>query len=872
MEKNRFLLFLLFCCLLPMLAQAQTVLVCNDMVQISVDDNCSATLGSDMILEGTYCCYDDYVVEIDREPPFGNGPWVAAVLDKADVGKIYQVRVTDPAFGNSCWGNISIFDRTPPKMNCKGLTVADLSPAGTASLQIADIQATAVDACSDATEVTLQFTNNQTSVNYTCSNLGMNLVSLTATDGVGNTSSCITNVLVRDPANYCIGAGSGCSTGCPPSQVVTYEHGTTVLLPAFQNDDFTPFDPYGFPTFDPNCGQVDTTYEVTYTPSTTGQDWFTREWNLYVDGVPFPFGNCKQVVVFPSSRTFTFTGKLFVDSLVNCQQDAGEVGVAGFKIAATRLPGYERIEVATTADGTYTIVMEANLSDSDIEVSLQLPNGLYTGCPTIFSIPADTAEVQHSFDFGLFSEVQCPLMEVNVGNNRLRRCFDNNRFDVKYANLGFQPAEDAYIILELDTLLTVTSASRPYTVDGNLYTFQLGDVPRFSSGTFWVNTLVSCNTVLGQTLCADATIYPHNPCGGGAWAGPQVEARAVCEGDSVRLEVRNIGQQDMTEMLDFIVVEDIIMRTSKSFNLQAGESTWVKMPANGSTWRIEAKQVAGFPANDRPSASLEACGGLNTPGLINAFAMNDDPLYNDTECSLVIGSYDPNDKSAAPTGYNPAHIIRANTDLEYKIRFQNTGTDTAFTVVVVDTLSSLLDWNTVEAGASSHRYRMEVRHGGILRFVFDNILLPDSNVNEAASNGYVKFRIAQKPDLPDGTLIENDAAIYFDFNDPIITNTAFHTIGAPYIEVSPTRNPAMPDVTVAVRPNPFQDQAVLEVQGHTLRDGLLRLHDAQGRIVQTQVFEGNRCKIERNGLPSGIYFLQITDGGVLVSTGKVQVH
>lgn len=873
MEKNRFLLLLLLCGLLPIFGQAQTAMVCNALVQVSVDENCSATLKSEMILEGgPYCCYDDYIVEIDRVPPFGNGPWVVAVLDKVDIGKTYQVRVTDPASGNRCWSNISVSDRTPPKLNCTGLTVADLNPAGNVTLQIADMQVTALDACYDATEVTLKFTNNQTSVAYDCSDLGMNLISLTATDGIGNTSSCQANVLVRDPANYCIGPGSGCTTGCPPSQVVTFDHATDVLLPAFQANDFAPFDPYGHPTFDAACNAVDTTYEVTYTPTTTGQDWFTREWNLYLDGVPFPFGNCKQVVVFPSSRTFTFTGKVFVDTLLNCTYDAGEAGVPKFKVAATRLPSNERVEVATAADGTYVIVMEANLSDSDIEVNLQLPSGLYTSCPTVFSIAADTPQVQHTFDFGLYSEVQCPLMEVNIGNARLRRCFDNNIFNVIYANRGFQPAEDAYIIIEMDTLLSVVTSNRPYTTDGNLYTFQLGDVPAFSSGTFWVNTLVSCNSVLGQTLCADATIYPHAPCGGEEWAGPVVEARAVCEGDSVRLEVRNTGQQDMSEMLDFIVVEDIIMRTSGKFSLKAGEGTWVKMPANGSTWRIEAEQVSGFPAQDFPSAFLEACGGLNTPGLPTAFAMNDDPLYNDTECSLVVGSYDPNDKSAVPTGYNPEHIIRANTDLEYKIRFQNTGTDTAFTVVIVDTLSQLLDWNTIEAGVASHRYRMEVRQGGILRFVFDNILLPDSNVNEAASNGYVKFRIAQKPDLPNGTRIENKAAIYFDFNDPIITNTAFHTIGAPYVEVSSTHNPAMPNVTVAVRPNPFSDQALMEVKGHILSDGLLRLHDAQGRVVQTQIFVGNQCKIERNGLPSGIYFYQIMDGGTLVSTGKVQVH
>ncbi|MBL8964476.1 MAG: aldehyde dehydrogenase, partial [Phycisphaerae bacterium] len=49
-------------------------------------------------------------------------------------------------------------------------------------------------------------------------------------------------------------------------------------------------------------------------------------------------------------------------------------------------------------------------------------------------------------------------------------------------------------------------------------------------------------------------------------------------------------------------------------------------------------------------------------------------------CLPNIGAYDPNDKQAVPVGYGPEHFIRAGDPLHYQIRFQNTGTDTAFTV------------------------------------------------------------------------------------------------------------------------------------------------------------------------------------------------
>ncbi|MCK6693935.1 MAG: HYR domain-containing protein, partial [Thermoanaerobaculia bacterium] len=96
-------------------------LVCNDLVQVSVDQNCEAVVGADQVLEGgPYGCYDDYIVQLDKTAPFGNGPWVPAVLGPADVGKTYQVRVVDPENNdNKCWGNIKVEDKLPPQLVCR---------------------------------------------------------------------------------------------------------------------------------------------------------------------------------------------------------------------------------------------------------------------------------------------------------------------------------------------------------------------------------------------------------------------------------------------------------------------------------------------------------------------------------------------------------------------------------------------------------------------------------------------------------------------------------------------------------------------------------------------------------------------------------
>jgi len=135
-------------------------------------------------------------------------------------------------------------------------------------------------------------------------------------------------------------------------------------------------------------------------------------------------------------------------------------------------------------------------------------------------------------------------------------------------------------------------------------------------------------------------------------------------------------------------------------------------------------------------------------------------------------AFDPNDKSVEPAGNLTLQNIHDEDSLTYTIRFQNTGTDTAFTVKVTDTLSSKLNTTSVETISSSHNYSFSIKNGNILVWTFENILLPDSTTNEVRSHGFIKYRIRPKNNLVIGDVINNSANIYFDFNEPVITNTA----------------------------------------------------------------------------------------------------
>jgi uncharacterized repeat protein (TIGR01451 family) len=804
----------------------QFTLVCNDLVQISVDQNCSYTIQPEDILEGTL--YPNCIVELDRIAPFGNGPWTTPVLGPADINKTYQVRVTHVPSGNKCWGSLKAEDKLPPQLDCDNISLVELTSTSLQNVPLSALNVVADDNCSAATVT-------PASLIYNCQDQGLKTVTFTATDAYGNSSTCQHSILVTHPTNC-----EPCVSECPPSVTVSFEQGNNVLLPAFQNNNWSAFDVYGNALYDPACQQIDSTYGVTYQATTTNTAYFLRQW-LWVDPA-FQFIPCKQYILFPKTHEVTVQGKVFVDADLDCVNDAGELGLKIYPVKVTKLPSNTSQILIPNAQGQYNTTIVFDTQDAGAEVSLLLPAGVNTICPNTLSIPNVSAVSNYQFDIGLQTGGNCPVMEVDLGHNFMRRCMVN-AYTLNYCNTGLDTAYNAYVNVKLDSLIELQSASSAYTTANGIHTFQLGTVPPFSCGTIYLYGKVSCNAQLGQTLCNEATIYPNTPCSG-IWSGVEVEASAVCEGDSVALSLRNVSQQDMTQPLNYIVIEDFIMYKDGNFQLNAGETFTIKTNASGATWRIEADQVPDFPVDGGIAAAVEGCGGLNTSGLLNAFGLTTNSNSYDQDCGIVTGSYDPNDKSAVPTGIQAEHYLRANEEIEYKIRFQNTGTDTAFKVVIVDTLPAQLDLSTLRAGVASHPYQLKIYPGGILHFVFDPIALPDSNVNEAASNGFVQFRIAQQPDLPDGTLIENSAAIYFDFNAPVITNTYRHTIGYPF-EILP------PLVISAQSQSPTCNGAA---------NGTLILTPTGGKAPYTYAWANPALQgASLSGLAAGMYQFTLTD-------------
>ncbi|MEM9985648.1 MAG: T9SS type A sorting domain-containing protein, partial [Bacteroidota bacterium] len=155
----------------------------------------------------------------------------------------------------------------------------------------------------------------------------------------------------------------------------------------------------------------------------------------------------------------------------------------------------------------------------------------------------------------------------------------------------------------------------------------------------------------------------------------------------------------------------------------------------------------------------------------------DKPNNRDTLVTPVLNSFDPNDKLVTPAGVGPFGLIPPG-DLthQYTVRFQNTGTFAASTVLIRDTLDAKLDPVTLTVLGQSHHVQTRIIADSILIFLFENINLPDSASDPVGSMGFVTFEIDRLPNLPLGTQIRNRAAIFFDYNPPIITNEVINTL------------------------------------------------------------------------------------------------
>ncbi|MFH2143852.1 MAG: T9SS type A sorting domain-containing protein [Bacteroidota bacterium] len=561
-----------------------------------------------------------------------------------------------------------------------------------------------------------------------------------------------------------------------------------------------------------------------------------------------------------NTYTNIISGNIFIDDNTNCVIDSADQAMfnrlvkiePGPLYTNTDTSGYYEIRVDT---GIYTVkhIVSGNLWNQNCPLS-----------PDFYTINF-TSYYDTVFFNNFANEIvnYCPYLEVDIATWALHPCM-NSTYTVSYCNNGTMDATNVYIEVEFDSVVTPVSSTLPWSSqNGNIYTFNINTVDIGQCGTFYITVDVSCNAVMGSTHCITAQIFPDSLCTpvDSLWDKSSVSVVGQCLNDSTACftiyNTGDFGVGDMEGTSDYRIYENNILVNSGIFQILGGDSIIICWTANGNTIRLEADQRPGHPGNSHPQANVELCGGPPTNlGEIIVVPEDDQDHNIEIDCREITGSYDPNEKQVKPLGLANNHYIDSTDVLEYHINFQNTGTDTAIYVVIRDTLTEYLDITTVQTGASSHPYTFKIYNPRILEWTFDNILLPDSNINESASHGFVKFKINQIAGNQIGTIIENQVGIIFDFNAPVITNQTSNTVWDMGTFTISIPNIYSDDWTkILIYPNPTTGKIKVESEGVLG----IEVINIQGELIinQKSKVKNQKCELDLSNHAKGIYIIKV---------------
>ncbi len=562
------------------------------------------------------------------------------------------------------------------------------------------------------------------------------------------------------------------------------------------------------------------------------------------------------------------SGHVFLDQNDDCAPGSGDTPLQHWYVQVN-FNGNTKIQ-RTNADGFYQFFLPSGA----YAVSVWPYNQHFSTCdPAVQNVTFSWDDPQSvTVDFSIRADTDCAYMRTQVGMGWVRPC-EQTVIPVYYWNEGARTAEDVAVEVTLPPGLSYVSASpAPVSASNGVLRFEPGQVLA-SPGGVWhvieITAAASCDLQIEDQVCVSAEVTPAEMCGDApGWNGAVVSLSGACVGDSAVFTIKNIGSTPNSAPREFRIVEDQIVLLQGTFQLDPLEEITRSVLAAIDSLPITmiAQQEPGFPGDPEVTFTLSGCTGFGSNP--SGFGGNPGP-FSSVLCMPVRNSYDPNDKQAFPLGFGEEHIIRPGTPLDYTIRFQNTGNDTAFAVVLRDTLSPHLDLTRIVPMGSSHPFEMAQLNDNVLHFSFPGIMLPDSTTNPAGSQGYVQFRVYPKPGLPLGTVVENRAAIYFDYNPPIITNTV--TRKYQEFTVSQTRELAGPAaLEVRVFPNPFTERATFSLPADALEgDYLLEVFDALGRRLHTGFFSDGQSELRGDKLPSGLMFWRVSLHGKVVASGKV---
>jgi uncharacterized repeat protein (TIGR01451 family) len=360
--------------------------------------------------------------------------------------------------------------------------------------------------------------------------------------------------------------------------------------------------------------------------------------------------------------------------------------------------------------------------------------------------------------------------------------------------------------------------------------------------------------------CTKAWLSSTNFCNPSPnWDGANLKVSGRCSGLNPHFTIKNTGAP-MSSPASYRLFVDSNLVASQSFLLGMNDSIQLNpIFSNPNITRLEVPQSTFHPYETFTFAELNCS---NIPRTEIWFPQSTESPNEQTSCEVIRDSYNANTKQVYPKGQTGEGFVTTGKTFDYTIRFQNTGNDTAYKVVVRDYVDEDFDLSSFVAGASSHPYKVSVSGKGkaILNFTFDQINLVDSAANPTQSQGFVSFRIKPKTETPIGSRLFNVADIYFDQNDPIRTNHTLNTLYEPVVVDtlldSLTTVVDTTDWNITIYPNPALD----DLSVFSNKKSHLNLFTVLGQKKEEYSLVVGKNKLNIAHLPKGIYFLQFTSG------------
>lgn len=458
------------------------------------------------------------------------------------------------------------------------------------------------------------------------------------------------------------------------------------------------------------------------------------------------------------------------------------------------------------------------------------------------------------FDFDVFCASSVGIIEVNAFvDDNANAIFDTNEFSFSNGYFTYEVNGDGMIntVNSSTGSFQIISANETdtYEISFNLYEESAGcyDITTsvFNGISIATGSIITVDfPVVEEQSCEDLAVYLIN-----YWTPPRPgfshENHIVLE----NLGFTNIASGSVEFTHDSQLVFNSVFDVNPNYTITSTATGFIVNFVN-----LQPGDVEYIDISLTCPASVEL-GEIVTNSATYITDSNDLVSSNNysTLSEVVVGSWDPNDKMEA---HGPRLIYDdfAASDewLYYTIRFQNLGTFPATFVRIEDALDNQLDEATFQMLRASHDY-VVTRTETDLEWFFDDINLPAEQDDADGSQGFVYFRIKPKAGYAIGDIIPNTAAIFFDFNAPVITNR----FDSEFVEESLSVSDV--DVTAFnLFPNPASGEVTIELNSNALGNVTVHVIDLQGKLIlRTHISEGNTITLDISELQSGIYFVKL---------------